>query len=170
MNVAQKNLSPTEALLYIAPSLPLIGTFLFFKDHRDTLPVLENIADTNLAETLLLTSDFLYLKSNTPQSLENLKLSAMAEIDDYLSSCPKEETATIDSTEIKIDILIKTIIAPFLQKDGGDLKQETYNNGVLKVRFLGKCQTCPYAHRTLKSHVEKNLQHYLPQIREVVLI
>ena len=170
MNVAQKNLSPTEALLYVTPPLPLIGTFLFLKDSQNTLPVLENIADTNLAETLLLTSDFLYLKSKTPQSLEDLKLSAMAELDDYLVSSPKEETAATDLTEIKIDILIKTIIAPFLQKDGGNLKQEAYDNGVLKVRFLGKCQTCPYAHRTLKSHVEKNLQHYLPQIREVVLI
>lgn len=170
MNVAQKNLSPTEALLYITPKLPLLGTFLFSPENKDDLPLLKSIAAADTAETLLLTSDFLYLKSRIPQSLEDLKLLAMAETDDYIISAPKEKTAETTFTEIKTDILIKTIIAPFLQKDGGNLEREAYDNGVLKVRFLGKCQTCPYAQRTLKSHVEKNLQHYLPQIREVVLV
>jgi len=169
MNVAQKNLSPKEALLYITPALPIIGTFLFSRQNKNNLPLLENIADSNLAETLLLTSDFLYVKSVSPQTLEDLKFLAMAEIDDYASSSPEEITADTDLAETKIDILIKVIIAPFLQKDGGNLEQIAYHNGILKVRFLGKCQTCPYAQRTLKSHVEKNLQHYLPQIREVIL-
>lgn len=170
MNVAQKNLSSSEALLYITPSLPIIGTFLFSPENQNNLPLLENIAATDMAKTLLLTADFLYLKSNSSQSLEELKLLAMAEIDDYISSSPEEKTADTGLTETKIDILIKTIIAPFLQKDGGNLEQISYDNGLLKVRFLGKCQTCPYAQRTLKSHVEKNLQRYLPQIREVTLI
>lgn len=170
MNVAQKNLSSTEALLYINPPLPIIGTFLFLPERQNNLSLLENIATTDMAETLLLTADFLYLKSKSSQTLEDLKLLVMAEIDDYISSSPEEKTADTDSVETKIDILIKTIVAPFLQKDGGNLEQISYDNGILKVRFLGKCQTCPYAERTLKSHVEKNLQRYLPQIREVTLI
>ena len=63
MNVAQKNLSSSEALLYITPSLPIIGTFLFSPENQNNLPLLENIAATDMAETLLLTADFLYLKS-----------------------------------------------------------------------------------------------------------
>lgn len=111
----------------------------------------------------------MYLHSTEPGTAEDLETLALAEIDDYVPPADAVITAKEDYTETKIKIILKTIIAPFLQKDGGDIEFRSFDNGTAVVRFLGKCQGCPYAQRTLKERVEKNLIRWLPQVREVVL-
>ena len=169
MNIEEKDLSLCESLLYISPTLPIIGTFIVKSEILPSLPVLQNIYDTGLLSELLLCDDFIYIKSKTSADLADLKLLTMAEISDYIDSEPTQIYADTDNTNLKIDLLLKVIIAPLLQKDGGDIEQISYKENILSVRFLGKCQNCPYAQRTLKNHVQKNLQRYLPQIREVIL-
>lgn len=167
MKIEQKRLTDTEIILFLSSPLPIIGTFYFPKDEH---PLLQNIAAENLAETLLLTADFLYLKSKSPADLENLEMLAIAEIDDYTASPPSQLAAPNTDITAKISLVLKLIIAPFLQKDGGDIKLVDYNNGTVSVRFLGKCNGCPYAAKTLKERVEKNLIRYFPEVREAVLI
>lgn len=167
MKIEQKKLTDTATLLFFTAPLPLIGTFYYPKDEH---PLLQNISEAGLAETLLLTADFLYLESKTPADLPDLEMLAIAEIDDYASSVPSQLTAPNTNTEAKISLILKLIIAPFLQKDGGDIKLGNYDNGIVSVRFLGKCNGCPYATKTLKERVEKNLIRYLPEVKEAVLI
>lgn len=97
----------------------------------------------------------MYLHSTEPGTAEDLETLALAEIDDYVPPADAVITAKEDYTETKIKIILKTIIAPFLQKDGGDIEFRSFDNGTAVVRFLGKCQGCPYAQRTLKERVEK---------------
>ncbi|MBR5598946.1 MAG: NifU family protein [Alphaproteobacteria bacterium] len=70
----------------------------------------------------------------------------------------------------KITKILKLIIAPFLNKDGGDIEFSSYENNTVYVKFLGKCNGCPYAARTLKERVEKNLVSYLPEVKKAELI
>ena len=67
-------------------------------------------------------------------------------------------------------MILKFIIAPFLNKDGGDIEFVSLSNNIVSVKFLGKCNGCPYAMRTLKERVEKNLIRYIPKIREAILV
>jgi Fe-S cluster biogenesis protein NfuA len=117
----------------------------------------------------MLTADFIYLESCDSKSMEDLELFSLSELDDYFSQPLIQQTADEDQPELKIKLLIKTIIAPYLQRDGGNLELISYDAEIVKIHFLGKCQGCPYAAQTLKNHVEKNLIHYLPQIKEVLL-
>lgn len=170
MVIEEKNISPTETLLYFPEPQPIRGTFYHTPSTSSNLPLLQNIAETGIAEILLLTTDFLYLQSTTPENLDDLTAIALAEIDDYIVSAPATQTASEQQTAEKIRIILKTVIAPYLQKDGGDIELSDYKNGIVNVRFLGKCHGCPYAEKTLKNRVEKNLIRYLPEVREAVLI
>lgn len=170
MVIEEKNISPTETLLFFPESLPIRGTFYHTQNTPENLPFIQSIAETGIAEILLLTTDFLYLQSTTPENLDDLTAIALAEIDDYIVSAPATQTAPEQHTAEKIRIILKTVIAPYLQKDGGDIELSDYKNGIVNVRFLGKCHGCPYAEKTLKNRVEKNLIRYLPQVREAVLI
>lgn len=170
MVIEQKNISSTETLLFFPEPLPIRGTFYHTAQTPEPLSFLQNIADTKMAETILLTADFLYLQSTSPQTLDDLSSIALAETDDFITSQPTAQIASEQNTPQKICLILKTIVAPFLQKDGGDIEFVSFSNGIVSVHFLGKCHGCPYAEKTLKSRVEKNLIRYLPEVREAVLV
>lgn len=169
MKIEQKNISSTENLFYLIPPLTLIGTFYATKNSKSQHPILQNLQSGNMADELLLTSDFLYVKSRIPEDLEDLSMLALAETSDYSSTDYPLQMAEAENIETKIKIILKIIVAPFLQRDGGDIEFVAYQNDIVSVHFLGKCQGCPYATRTLQERVAKNLMRYLPQIKEVIL-
>ena len=168
MKVEQKKLSNTEMLAYFSDPLPIIGTF--YGNNDISMPILNDVNKNKDLSQVLLTSDFLYLKAFLPENLNKLWLPALAEIEDYFEINKKIIPATSDHTKEKITLLLQTVIAPFLQHDGGDVQFVELNNNVVTVRFLGKCQNCPHAQSTLTNHVRKNLCRYLPNVREVKLI
>lgn len=170
MVIEQKNISSSETILFFPEPLPIRGTFYHTTQTPENLPFIQNIADTNMAETILLTADFLYLQSTSPQTLDDLSSVALAETDDFISAKTAVQTASEQNTPEKIRLLLKTVVAPFLQKDGGDIELADYKSGIVSVHFLGKCHGCPYAEKTLKNRVEKNLIRYLPEVREAVLV
>lgn len=168
--IERKNISATELLLSFSKPLPISGTFYADKNTACRFEPLMNILFSDLAQTILLTADFIYLQSPAPQILEDLQAFALAEIEDWFAENQTVVTAPTEGTETKAKIILKTIVAPFLQKDGGDIRAESYADNILKVRFLGKCNGCAYAAQTLKQRVEKNLIRYLPEIQEARLI
>lgn len=171
MNIEHKKLSPTETLLYIIPPLHLTGAFYATPDTSEAkIPLLQNLIGTNLAQTLLLTADFLYIKSKDASMLDDLTSLALAEIDDFFSLSPKTQTAPNGNISDKAAIILKAVISPILKQDGGDIEFVKYENNTAYIRFLGKCNGCPYAKETLKNKVEKNIIRYLPEIREAVMI
>ena len=165
MKLEQKKISDTEIMLYPPLPLPLIGTF-----YQDEHPILKNVLAGGLAKIALLTTDFLYIQSDLPEHLADLELLAVAELDDYISSSAKEETAPLSNMTNKLNLILSLAVAPMLQRDGGNIALQSYANGTVNVRFLGKCQGCPYANRTLENHVKINLMRYLPHIKEVILV
>ncbi len=62
-------------------------------------------------------------------------------------------------------------IRPALQADGGDLELvEVTDDGIVKVKLVGACGTCPMSQMTLKMGIEKRLKEKLPEIKEVVSV
>jgi len=169
MKLELKKISETEALLYFSQPLLLVGSFLATKKNTEYSLLLPIISE-EMTKRLLLTADFLYLECYQKQQLDDLILIASAELDDWSTVSLKQEEMLSDDTEEKIDIILRVVVAPFLQRDGGDIQRVKIQDNILSVRFLGKCQSCPYAQRTLKECVEKNIIHYFPYIRGVVLV
>ena len=62
-------------------------------------------------------------------------------------------------------------IKPFLQADGGDVELiEVGEDGVIKVRLMGACGSCPMSQMTLKMGIEKMLKKEIPEVVEVIAV
>lgn len=59
-------------------------------------------------------------------------------------------------------------IRPVLQRDGGDVQLvEITDEGIVKVKLVGACGTCPMSILTLKRGIEATLKQRVPEIVSV---
>ncbi|CAM3203163.1 NifU family protein [Filibacter tadaridae] len=58
-------------------------------------------------------------------------------------------------------------LRPFLLRDGGDCELVDIEDGVVKLRLLGACGTCPSSTITLKAGIERALLEEVPGVVEV---
>lgn len=63
-------------------------------------------------------------------------------------------------------------IRPAIQADGGDVELLAYREeeGVVEVRLLGACESCPISMMTLKEGIERRLKGSVPGIVEVTAV
>jgi len=85
-----------------------------------------------------------------------------------VSDIKQKEQTDKDLGIIKqIKDVIETRVRPFVQQDGGDIVLDSFRDGIVYVRLMGACSGCPSAFVTLKSGIEKLLQHYVPEVKTV---
>ncbi|THE09868.1 NifU family protein [Bacillus timonensis] len=58
-------------------------------------------------------------------------------------------------------------LRPFLLRDGGDCDLVDVEDGVVKLRLLGACGSCPSSTITLKAGIERALLEEVPGVVEV---
>lgn len=58
-------------------------------------------------------------------------------------------------------------LRPYLLRDGGDCELIDVEDGVVRLRLLGACGTCPSSTITLKAGIERALIAEVPGITEV---
>ncbi|SDB94259.1 NifU family protein [Shouchella lonarensis] len=58
-------------------------------------------------------------------------------------------------------------LRPFLLRDGGDVELVDVEDGIVKVRLLGACGSCPSSTITLKAGIERALLEEVPGIIEI---
>ncbi|WP_141433867.1 NifU family protein [Bacillus sp. 03113] len=58
-------------------------------------------------------------------------------------------------------------LRPFLLRDGGDCELIDVEEGIVKLRLLGACGSCPSSTITLKAGIERALLEEVPGILEV---
>ncbi len=68
-------------------------------------------------------------------------------------------------TESVQEVLNK--LRPFLLRDGGDCELVDIEDGIVKLRLLGACGTCPSSTITLKAGIERALLEEVPGVVEV---
>ncbi len=61
-------------------------------------------------------------------------------------------------------------IRPALQADGGNIELIDVEDGVVKVKLVGACGSCPMSQLTLKRGVEARLKAKIPEIKEVIAV
>lgn len=69
----------------------------------------------------------------------------------------------------KVEKVIEEI-RPFLQADGGNIELIDIQDGIVKVKLMGACGSCPMSQLTLKRGVEARLKDRVPEIKEVVSV
>lgn len=58
-------------------------------------------------------------------------------------------------------------LRPFLLRDGGDVELVDVEDGIVKVRLMGACGSCPSSTITLKAGIERALIEEVPGVKEL---
>ncbi len=60
-------------------------------------------------------------------------------------------------------------IRPALHVDGGDVELVDFDqaDGVVQVRLVGVCGSCPISSTTVKFGIERRLRDMVPEVKEV---
>jgi Fe-S cluster biogenesis protein NfuA len=78
------------------------------------------------------------------------------------------DTQTNSKYDEVLEVLDK--LRPFLQRDGGDVELVDVEDGVVKLRLMGACGSCPSSTITLKAGIERALMEEVEGIEEVVQV
>lgn len=70
----------------------------------------------------------------------------------------------------EIDALLEERVRPFLREHGGDAEILSYEDGILRLRMLGRCAGCPAASLTNESLIEEELMQVMPDLKQVILV
>lgn len=58
-------------------------------------------------------------------------------------------------------------LRPFLLRDGGDVELVDVEEGIVRVRLMGACGSCPSSTITLKAGIERALLEEVPGVKEL---
>jgi Fe-S cluster biogenesis protein NfuA len=61
-------------------------------------------------------------------------------------------------------------LRPFLQRDGGDVELVDVEDGIVKLKLMGACGSCPSSTITLKAGIERALVEEVEGVHEVVQV
>jgi len=75
-----------------------------------------------------------------------------------------------DSTKYDEVLEVLDKLRPFLQRDGGDVELVDVEEGIVKLRLMGACGSCPSSTITLKAGIERALIEEVEGIEEVVQV
>lgn len=75
-------------------------------------------------------------------------------------------STTQDTMQEQIEVVIEKL-RPFLLRDGGDCELVDVEDGIVKLRLLGACGTCPSSTITLKAGIERAMLEEVPGFVEV---
>jgi Fe-S cluster biogenesis protein NfuA len=78
------------------------------------------------------------------------------------------DTQTNSKYDEVLEVLDK--LRPFLQRDGGDVELVDVEDGIVKLRLMGACGSCPSSTITLKAGIERALMEEVEGIEEVVQV
>lgn len=59
-------------------------------------------------------------------------------------------------------------IRPFIQRDGGDVVFDSFDNGIVYVKMIGACEGCSLVNETLQSGIAIILKEEVPGVIEVL--
>lgn len=126
--------------------------------------------------------DFITITKNEKASWSNLKPEILMVIMDHLvAGMPVFDNAShavvsdlnikdLSEIEKQIVAIIETRVRPSVAMDGGDIEYKKFQDGVVYLKLAGACQGCPSSTITLKDGIESLLQHFIPEVKEVVAI
>ena len=155
-----------------------VGPVQILKDDKSIKnPLATKILSIEGTVMVFFGEDFITVKKEKNLNWEDLKHGIISEINDYYSkgnqvAVSKELSKTQSSgqsNEIidKINEILDTKIRPAVAKDGGDIKFQSFKDGIVTVELKGSCSGCPSSIMTLKQGVQNLLCHYIPEVKSV---
>ena len=70
----------------------------------------------------------------------------------------------------KIEKILDEKVRPSLRSHGGDVVVKEYNEGILKVKLIRACSSCPAAKATNEDLIKFNIMDELAEVKDVILV
>ncbi|WP_241680218.1 NifU family protein [Metabacillus mangrovi] len=86
-------------------------------------------------------------------------------VPEYTNS--RKETIAMEENQREQVQEVLDKLRPFLLRDGGDCELVDVEDGIVKLRLLGACGSCPSSTITLKAGIERALLEEVPGVVEV---
>ena len=155
------------------------GSYEIIEKNKFDNDLVRNILSINGVTSIFLGNDFISVNKNNNIDWEDIKHIVISLINEYYQSGnefvidkdfnkKKNINKNLIDIEKKIINILDTKVRPAVAKDGGDIKFESYNNGIVKVKLQGSCSGCPSSTMTLKQGVQNLLCHYIPDVKKVI--
>jgi NifU-like protein len=93
-------------------------------------------------------------------------------IQSLINKYKNKEAAKLSPAQLilKINKVIENVIAPELQKDGGDIELVDINDNKVYVKLQGRCSSCKNSVLTIKAFVEGTLKDKVNKDIEVIQV
>ena len=168
--------NPDALLFRVQEVLVASGTFER-RRGQDTAdaPLATALLGVAGVEMVLITPRFVTVEKAPDQDWAYLEPQVRKTLADFLES---GDLAVFESTlaaveassevEARILTLLDEEIRPAIAQDGGDLTYLGFEDGIVKLRLIGSCGTCPSSVTTLKAGIERLLMEEIPEVREVI--
>jgi Fe-S cluster biogenesis protein NfuA len=76
------------------------------------------------------------------------------------------DTDILEKIEASLDTM-----RPYLKDDGGNVEiVDITDEGVLRLRLLGSCSSCPQSFMTMKAGIETAVKQAVPEIKSVIAV
>jgi Fe-S cluster biogenesis protein NfuA len=76
------------------------------------------------------------------------------------------DTDILEKIEASLDTM-----RPYLRDDGGNVEiVDITDEGVLRLRLMGACSSCPQSFMTMKAGIETAVRQAVPEIKSVIAV
>jgi Fe-S cluster biogenesis protein NfuA len=166
-----------EALMFRVPeALVAMGTFEFRSAAQASdAPLPRRIFDIAGVLHVLVAPRFVTVQKEGDVAWPMLVPPIKDAIRDFLASgdmaVPEGDqpapSATDDPLAVRVQELLDEFIRPAVAQDGGDIVFRGIEDGVVMLKLIGACGTCPSSTATLRQGVERMLLEEMPELRGV---
>ncbi len=177
--------TPNPNALKFLPGVPVypegIIEFLSSEDASHS-PLAKALFKIKGIKSMLFGIDFITINKEETQEWNILKAEILGTIMEHFTArmpvmggahatTPSPILNEDDSEIVKeIKEIIETRVRPSVAQDGGDITFYNFEDGIVYVELKGACSGCPSSSITLKSGIERLLQHYVPEVKEIKAI
>jgi Fe-S cluster biogenesis protein NfuA len=170
-----------HAMKFVLENGLLVDQPYEYRDWQEAehAPLARKLLMLRYVERVMLNQNYItVLKDNSPtltwqDLIPELRMMIQQHLEDnepilYLGATPIQHTRSEEVLLPIIKDILEKQVRPAAQEDGGDIVFDSYQNGVLNLSMHGACHGCPYVMNTLKDGVEKLMNHFVPEVKQVL--
>ncbi len=170
--------NPDALMFRVQETLIPVGTFEYLSAaHASDAPLPRRLFDLSGVTSVLVAPRFVTVNKEPMMLWPELVPQIKAAIRDFLDSgdmaVPDEDLAVAhysDPVERRIVRLLDEVIRPAVAEDGGDIIYRGLFDGIVHVKLIGSCSTCPSSTATLAMGVERMMLEEIPEVRGVLQV
>jgi Fe-S cluster biogenesis protein NfuA len=165
--------NPDAYMFRVFETLVSSGTYEFLpSDDISMSPLAQKLFTLEEIALILITPRFITVRKFPEADWNPLTSRICERLSMFLSSSEmaiyeapsKEESPDRTEVEQRILALLDNEIRPAIAQDGGDLEYHGFEDGVVRIKLIGACGTCPSSTMTLKHGIQNLLTEEIPEV------